>query len=132
MNTLKTIYDKLGDKTELAKHEVELAVTDDIAFSFKNISKINADYNKLDSIVQKNIVPLNTAYKQIVLNKDYAKKMTPVLDKQQATLIKLAKDLGVDYKQIPAFKQLMDTYDFVSQIDDSINNAIDAVKNLGK
>lgn len=132
MNTLKTIYDKLGDKTELAKHEVKLAVIDDIAFSFKNISKINADYNKLDSIVQKNIVPLNTAYKQIVLNKDYAKKMTPVLDKQQATLIKLAKDLGVDYKQIPAFKQLMDTYDFVSQIDDSINNAIDAVKNLGK
>jgi hypothetical protein len=26
----------------------------------------------------------------------------------------------------------MDTYDFVSQINDSINNAIDAVKNLGK
>jgi len=25
MNTLKTIYDKLGDKTELAKHEVELS-----------------------------------------------------------------------------------------------------------
>ena len=132
MNTLKTIYDKLGDKTELAKHEVKLAVTDEIASSFKNISKVNADYVKLDSIVQKNIVPLNTAYKQIVLNKDYAKKMTPVLDKQQATLIKLAKDLGVDYKQIPAFKQLMDTYDFISQIDDSINNAINAVKNLGK
>ena len=132
MNTLKTIYDKLGDKTELAKHKINLAVTDEIATSFKNIAKVNTDYNKLDSIVQKNIVPLNTAYKQIVLNKDYAKKMTPVLDKQQATLIKLAKDLGVDYKQIPAFKQLMDTYDFVSQINDSINNAIDAVKNLGK
>ena len=29
MNTLKTIYDKLGDKTELAKHEVELSLFED-------------------------------------------------------------------------------------------------------
>ena len=30
MNTLKTIYDKLGDKTELAKHNVELGYLQDI------------------------------------------------------------------------------------------------------
>jgi hypothetical protein len=30
MNTLKTIYDKLGDKTELAKHEIQLGIIQDI------------------------------------------------------------------------------------------------------
>jgi hypothetical protein len=29
MNTLQNVYDKLADKTELAKHEVELSLFDD-------------------------------------------------------------------------------------------------------
>ena len=40
MNTLKTIYEKLGDKTELAKHEVELGLVDDL---IKLISKGDTD-----------------------------------------------------------------------------------------
>ena len=31
MNTLQNVYDKLADKTELAKHEVELGLVDDLA-----------------------------------------------------------------------------------------------------
>jgi hypothetical protein len=30
MNTLQTIYNKLADKTELAKHEVNLSLLDDL------------------------------------------------------------------------------------------------------
>jgi hypothetical protein len=30
MNTLQTIYNKLADKTELAKHEIELGLVDDL------------------------------------------------------------------------------------------------------
>jgi hypothetical protein len=30
MNTLQNVYDKLADKTELAKHEVELSLLDDL------------------------------------------------------------------------------------------------------
>ena len=29
MNTLQNVYDRLSDKTELAKHEVELGLIDD-------------------------------------------------------------------------------------------------------
>ena len=61
MNTLQTIYDKLADKTELAKHEVELALTDDLTklvASNKNavseasrfIDNIKVTYNKLYSV----------------------------------------------------------------------------------
>jgi len=42
MNTLKTIYDKIG-KTELAKHEVELALIQELekefCKKFRNIEK---------------------------------------------------------------------------------------------
>ena len=38
MNTLKTIYDKLGDKTELAKHEVNLGLNQELEAVIKKIS----------------------------------------------------------------------------------------------
>jgi len=47
MNTLKTIYDKIG-KTDLAKHEINLSLVDDIkAVSKKYMplwAKANSDY----------------------------------------------------------------------------------------
>ena len=38
MNTLQTIYNKLQDKTELAKHEVELGLNQDLDAVIKKIS----------------------------------------------------------------------------------------------
>ena len=38
MNTLQTIYNKLADKTELAKHEVELGLNQDLDAVIKKIS----------------------------------------------------------------------------------------------
>lgn len=132
MNTLQNVYDKLADKTELAKHEVNLGTIEEITLAFKQINGVNDSFNKLDAIVQKNIVPLNTAYKQMVSNKDYEKRTISNLDKLQATLIKLSKDLGIDYKQIPSYKQLMECYSLANQVNDSIVNAMDAVKSIGK
>ena len=133
---LNEVFKKVADiernATELASHKIDLGTIEDIAYQYKSINAINNTYNKLDATVQKSIAPLNAAYKQIVINQGYAKKITPVLDKLQATLVKQANDLGVNYKELPAFKQLMETYSFVSQIDDSITNSVDAVKSIGK
>jgi uncharacterized coiled-coil DUF342 family protein len=38
MNTLQNVYDKLADKTELAKHEVELGAIDNLQNKFKTIA----------------------------------------------------------------------------------------------
>ena len=38
MNTLKTIYEKLSDKTELAKHEVNLGLNQELEAVIKKIS----------------------------------------------------------------------------------------------
>lgn len=47
MNTLKTIYDKLSDKTELAKHEVELGLVDDLTKLIQNNTKSTDNANRL-------------------------------------------------------------------------------------
>lgn len=134
MNTTKSVYNRLfaEDKVELGTHEVALATTDEIASQLKAITQALAKYNKLDATVQKNFKPLNDAYKEIVLAKDYAKKKEAVLAGLEKTLTKQAADLGVDVKGLPAWKNLMDAYSFTGQINDSVMNSIDAVKNLGK
>ena len=134
MNTTKTIYNKLfsEDKVELGKHKVSLGTTDDIAFQLKDTTDAVAYFNKLDDKVQKNFKALNDAYVAIVMNKDYKKKKEAVLAKLETTLTKQAADLGIDVKQLPAWKNLMDAYEYADQANDSIINAIDIVKTLGK
>ena len=46
MNTLQTIYNKLADKTELAKHEVNLGLKEDAQ---KIESEFNSSYIKVDN-----------------------------------------------------------------------------------
>ena len=132
MSTLNDIFKKLEDKTELASHEVHLATVDEIKSQLKSITDLNANLIKLDGIVQKNVAPLNTAYKDIVFYKAVPKSQNGILSKLEASLVKQANELGVDYKQLPAFKELMDAYQFISQMEDSINNSIGAIQSIGK
>jgi hypothetical protein len=131
----KNVLEKIGQiqsKVELSDVRVDLGTIDEIKFQVKSISGVNDTYNKLDAIIQKNVKPISDAYKQIIINKDYQKKINPVLDKLQATLTKQASDLGLDVKSLPAYKDLMDAYQFVDQVNDSITNSISAVQSIGK
>jgi uncharacterized protein YicC (UPF0701 family) len=50
MNTLQNVYDRLSDKTELAKHEVELAITDKLKVELKKyVSLVSASGKNLDN-----------------------------------------------------------------------------------
>lgn len=65
MNTLKTIYDKLGDKTELAKHEIELSLADDLIKFYKdNASDSNKASLLVDKLLQETKIVLNM-YKEV-------------------------------------------------------------------
>lgn len=96
MNTLKTIYDKLGDKTELAKHEIELGLADDVKKAFNE--SINArkkafeEYQKLKTI-------LASALKMQIELQSINQKAIPIFAKFEQG----AKDLG-----IPLPKEILD------------------------
>ena len=68
MNTLQTIYNKLADKTELAKHEVELALIENFN---ARIDKANNErksasiyYQKLIGAMQGAVINLGLALKE--------------------------------------------------------------------
>jgi hypothetical protein len=117
MNTLKTIYDKLGDKTELAKHEVELGVVEDI-------SKTLAEANALLKVLVADKTILLNADKAIAVASANADKLVQAseknVQKSSSFLIKIgtildkadtaAKGLGLDSKGITGYTDLDKIY----------------------
>jgi hypothetical protein len=84
MNTLKTIYDKLGDKTELAKHEVNLALIDNIKKSIKDLEVLFTDASKTENELDKTI-----------------KVLYPLLNKADALAIKIkqTQDTAINFQK---------------------------------
>jgi hypothetical protein len=134
MNTTKSIYNKLfaEDKVELASERVELGLVEDVASAKKQAQAQLTKFLKSDAIVQKAVTSLKSVYDEIFVNRNYAKKKTDELSKIETTLTKQAADLGLDVKQLPVFKELMDTYSILGQVDDAIMNSIDAVNKVNK
>ena len=81
MNTLKTIYEKLGDKTELAKHEVELGLIENFN---ARIDKANNDRKSASVTYQKLIGTMQAA----VINLELALKEADKIDKA-------SKEIGI-------------------------------------
>lgn len=110
MNTLKTIYDKLGDKTELAKHEVELALLDNLKKYTIGYKKYNDEGLGLIQKGQKFKLELNDIITAMLkwreLGDSIANDMLPEFKKIEAT----AKDLGIDVKTIPDYKDANDAF----------------------
>jgi hypothetical protein len=116
MNTLQNVYDKLA-KTELAKHEVQLGVVEDIgkalaeanailkvliadkpilANADKAIAVANANADKLVQASEKNVQKASA----------FLPKIGTILDKADAA----AKGLGLDSKGITGYTELDKIY----------------------
>ena len=117
MNTLKTIYDKLGDKTELAKHEVQLGVVEDISKALAEANAIlkaliadkpilaNADKAIAVAIANADKVA-QTSEKNVLKSSSFLPKITTILDKADTA----AKVLGLDSKGITGYTDLDKIY----------------------
>ncbi len=93
MNTLNSVYEtinKLSDKTELAKHEVELALIDDfrklLSIATTDFKEFNDAYNKFNNF--KKLV--------IIFGEKYASN-TDKLESMYSQMFKTSKELGLDF-----------------------------------
>ena len=97
MNTLKTIYDKIG-KTELAKHEVELGSIEDIKAYSTGYAKYTSELEGLKKRGDRLKTELNDTisaiYKWGALGESMSNDMVALLSNFE----KQAKDLGIDPK----------------------------------
>lgn len=106
MNTLQKVYDKLADKTELVKHEVELALIDDLNKIINDYKKSNANYQ----IVFNEHKQLDDKFMALKLKarEFYAfdKKIYAESVKIINNITQQAKELGIDTKNIKGLQDL--------------------------
>ena len=131
MSTLKTVGNKLF-KTELASHEVKLAITDEISAELKNIQGFLDKANKADANIQKLVTSLNSNYSHFANNMGFAKGRTKVVDSLSTKFQKMAGELGIDAKGTDSYKSISLMYDYLSQIEDTLGNMVTAIKSIGK
>ncbi len=123
---------KFEKNVELAEVKVDLAITDDVKSELKVINDVLKRANDADNKIKKLTEQLNAAYKVVAPNTGFAKNKTSKVDGLYKNLDKLTKELGVDIKSTEAFKQLMDAYDFLSQITDAYDNIKVNISSIGK
>ena len=113
MNTLKTIYDKIG-KTELAKHEVELGLVDDLKITLKSLEEqIFIDKEILSKTIKisSDLFILNKNAKERLTSNDSviqsSFKKIQLAEKFIAQAERISKELGVDVKTISNYNEIL-------------------------
>lgn len=117
MNTLQNVYNKLADKTELAKHEVNLSLVDDlniIISEAERVISLQEDglkwYNKAVDAHKQFIVQLSDSIGIIQSSEKYIPKLPEQIQNITAKLSNQAKELGLDAKQIKGYVEALKLY----------------------
>ena len=98
MNTLQNVYNKLSDKTELAKHEVELGKLDDLTAINKKLIVLRDSSNKFFALKKQVVDYAKEQFPKVKINLDEAEKLIIVIKAQ-------AKELDLDVANYPVIKQ---------------------------
>ena len=122
------------ERTDLAKHEVNLALMDEVKLNLKNVNDTYKKMLKAEGIIKKSIAAINSELKSsgIDINPKYGTNVIATAKKFQSQLEKTAKELGVNLQGSELDKQISELYnlgDSAQQIIDGVNNL---VKTIGK
>jgi hypothetical protein len=112
-NILKKIAQ--SEKTELAKHNIELGLVDTtkglqkmvkerISFFDKLISEIN----KVEDLKSNLITQAKNTYSVFEMNNKELNILTKQITDNEVALSKVAKELNLNVREIPEFKELLD------------------------
>ncbi len=132
MNTKKVIYEKLfkADKTKLAKHEVNLALLQDLQTYVKGTRTVTANYAKYKALIEKNVAAMKQAVESLRVNKDYGKKTLASAQKFKAQFDKLSKELGVNLTGSEADKLISELFMLAEDTDGIIEDALASLNAL--
>jgi hypothetical protein len=136
MNTTKSVYNRLfkEEVTELASHQVELALADDAKRVAKEASTQAAKFTKLLATIKKNSDAINSALKSsgILDNKKLGTAIIARGQKLQSDFLKMEKELGISLKGSELDKQISEIFMFGEDIQGSIDDTFLTVNKIGK
>ena len=96
LKKINKVHDVEFSKVELAKHEIALALADELKLNVKYGTAAAASFAKNKAIIEKSINSMKAAVEDVRINKDWGKKTLANAQKFKGQLDKLAKELGVN------------------------------------
>jgi hypothetical protein len=116
MNTLKTVFGKLfKEETQLASHEVELALIDDVVSLQKMVKerislldKATNEVNKTFDLKDKLILAAKTTLSVLNSNTNELNTLMNQINKVEVDLTKIARELNLNVREIPEMKLLLE------------------------
>jgi len=130
MSNLRKIGNKLfKQSTELKSQEVELKNTNLSAEGiasiltesksiFKNIEKSSKESKKIVSMFKKNISSVAELKRRYLSNKKQISSVKKSLNKNFDTIYKQANQLGVDIREVPAYKEYLSAKKTINESSD--------------
>lgn len=119
-----------SSKVELAKHEVNLALADELKSAVKVYQGQVTTYGKYKDVIVKSINAMKAASEAVKINKDLGKKNLATAQKFKAQLDKLAKELGVNLQGSEPDKLLTELFNLSTDVSDNIEEALRALNTL--
>ena len=135
---LNEVFKKVADiernATELASHQVDLALNDDAKSLLKQVSTQATTMNKLLVNVKKGVDSINSSLKSanVLANKNMGKNYLAMASKLQQQFLKTEKDLGISLKGSEIDKQISDIFMFAEDIQGSIDDVFSTLNQVGK
>jgi len=123
-----------SSKVELAKHQVDLALTDDVKIALKAASDFYKGLLKANDTVKKNIASINQSLKasKVDVNPKWGTGTLAIAKKYQAQMDKTAKELGVSLKGSELDKQISELYNLAESGQGMIDDLNAALRTIGK
>ena len=130
MNTQREVFNKLfkEEKTELSADGIS-KILNEVKSLQNDIDASDKKSKKLISSLKKNISDISVLKNSYTSNKKEINSKSNVLDKNFNTIYKQAKDLGVDLKNIPAYKDYLSAKKI---LDDSFDKNQDFWSDISK
>jgi hypothetical protein len=120
MSNLNTILNKLGkieeiEQTNLAKHEVELAIPDKLLATLKNVKQLESKFKELNSIFVKYKTEAPSLLKSIQSDLN-------TIEQEEARILKLVTELGLSANDMPYLKEAAQSFTLLSKLEDILKN----------
>ena len=131
MNTMKSVYNKLfKEETQLASHEVELSIKDDVDTA---LNQIYDAYDKTDKGITKFYNELFAAKKtyetaQTEISNLFNKEKA--LQDLKVKMLNMGKELGIDVTGAPFYKELLAALKRMEDIKSEIKTAEQTYKGI--
>ena len=128
MNTLQNVYNKLADKTELAKHEVNLGLLDTLKSYTSGLKKYMSEASNLQKLGERQKKELSDTISEVRKFSQLGNSMADDMARDLVAFERQAKELGIDANSSKDYVEANKAFKTYASLADGMTRVADNLK----